>query len=131
EDVSALGSIGGHVDAGEAQRSGRLRAADFLHLEVGYGLAGVIGEFQAVAHGRRGDVDAAVAVDGFQHVVNVAGVTEVDLGAGAATVGDADLAPLQTGATVDQVEAYALIHLAAKTEGEFAGPERLGITGQA
>ena len=78
----------------------------------------VVGQDDMPVVGRGGDVDRAGAVDRLDHVVDVLGVGEIDHGAGAAAVGDANFAGRETLSAVDVGEADALVDRVAVTESE-------------
>ena len=124
EDVLSLGRPGSHVDAREPERGGGRAASHLLDLQIGRVLAGIVLEADPVAIGRGSDVDRRAAVDGIQDVVDRLGRGEVDYGAGAAPVGDADLAGDKARAVAEHVQACVARQVIAEAEGERAPAER-------
>ena len=86
----------------ESQRGGRRAAVHFLDLE-GPLAPGIVGQDDMSVVGRGGDVDRTRAIDRLDHVVDVLGVGEIDHGAGAAAVGDANFTGRETFSAVDVV----------------------------
>ena len=125
DHVLAVGHTGRHVDSGQPQRGGRRAAADLLDLEVRRRLARVVGQSQPVAMGGRRDVDRRVGVDRLDDVGDRLNRRKIDLGAGATTIGDSNLAAGDPLAAAEEIERGVAGNVVAEAETECTAGDRI------